>query len=383
VIPDVVVVGAGPAGAVAALVLARAGARVRLLDRSDFPRDKLCGDTLNPGTMAVLRSLGVAEAIERKGIPVDGMLVTGERGTAIEGRYPAGLRGVSVLRRELDAILVEAAIRAGVTFEPGSRVERPLVAGGAVAGVAVGTNGCARALHAPVTIAADGRRSAVAFALGVARHPRRPRRWAIGAYFDGVAGTGRVGEMHVRARRYIGVAPVPGGLVNACLVTEVAQAGGLKDPAAVLRRAIAEDELLRDRFAGARMATAATVLGPLAIDVDDRAGALPPGVLLAGDASGFIDPITGDGLRFAVRGGELVAAAALQALERGWHGVPDGYAAARQREFAAKWRFNRLLRAIVASRGAVAAAGLGARIAPAAVRAIIARAGDCDAARRA
>ena len=54
---DVVVVGAGPAGAVAATVLARAGARVRLIDRATFPRDKLCGDTLNAGTIALLRRL--------------------------------------------------------------------------------------------------------------------------------------------------------------------------------------------------------------------------------------------------------------------------------------------------------------------------------------
>ena len=59
-VTDVLVVGAGPAGAVAATVLARAGARVRVIDRDTFPRDKLCGDTLNPGTLAMLRRLGLA-----------------------------------------------------------------------------------------------------------------------------------------------------------------------------------------------------------------------------------------------------------------------------------------------------------------------------------
>ena len=61
---DVVVAGAGPAGCIAAIVLARGGARVLLLDRARFPRDKLCGDTLNPGALAVLRRLAlpVAEA---------------------------------------------------------------------------------------------------------------------------------------------------------------------------------------------------------------------------------------------------------------------------------------------------------------------------------
>ncbi len=68
-------------------------------------------------------------------------------------------------------------------------------------------------------IAADGRYSRVARALGLSRSARRPRRWAIGGYFQDVAGTTSFGEMHVRAGRYIGVAPLPGGLTNACVVT--------------------------------------------------------------------------------------------------------------------------------------------------------------------
>ncbi len=85
---DVLIVGAGPAGAVAATVLARAGVRVRLLDRAAFPRDKLCGDTINPGTLAILRRLGLAGGIEPRGLPIDGMIVTGEGGVAVEARYP-------------------------------------------------------------------------------------------------------------------------------------------------------------------------------------------------------------------------------------------------------------------------------------------------------
>src|SRR6266566_2942896 len=100
---DALIVGAGPAGTVAGIVLARAGARVRIVDRAAFPRDKLCGDTLNPGTLARLRRLGVVEEIERRGLPVAGMLVTGEGGVAIEGRYPGGRMGRALVRRELDS----------------------------------------------------------------------------------------------------------------------------------------------------------------------------------------------------------------------------------------------------------------------------------------
>src|SRR3954464_3538996 len=99
---DVLIVGAGPAGAVAATVLARGGARVRIVDRARFPRDKLCGDTVNPGTVALLRTLGMADRLETRGLAIDGMLVTGADGVAVEGRYPNGLQGRSLLRRELD-----------------------------------------------------------------------------------------------------------------------------------------------------------------------------------------------------------------------------------------------------------------------------------------
>src|SRR5438132_3885802 len=118
-IGDVVMVGAGPAGAVAATVLARAGVRVRLIDRAAFPRDKLCGDTVNPGALAALRQLGLNEAIERRGLEVNGMRVTGPTGVSIEGRYPAGLTGRALVRRDLDWALLEHAIAAGAQVEAG------------------------------------------------------------------------------------------------------------------------------------------------------------------------------------------------------------------------------------------------------------------------
>lgn len=183
--------------------------------------------------------------------------------------------------------------------------------------------------------------------------------------------------MHVRRGRYIGVAPVPGGLTNVCLVQPSGPADpDLADPEALLLRVLARDPWLRDRAAGARMVAAPVVLGPLAVDAAPRA---IDGLLVAGDAAGFVDPMTGDGLRFAVRGAELAASAALDALARGWPGVHARLAAARAREFGGKWRFNRALRALVASPRAVGAAAVGARLAPGVLRAVIARAGDCGA----
>jgi flavin-dependent dehydrogenase len=383
---DVLVVGAGPAGSVAALVLARGGARVRLIDRATFPRPKLCGDTVNPGTLAALRSLGVAPDIEARGLPIHGMRVTGPHGIVVEGRYPRGLVGRSLVRRDLDWLLLQQAVQAGVQFEPGLAVRRAIVDGpdgartvrGVVAGGSTGSAGRTHHLRAAVTIAADGRRSPLAFGLGLAAHPARPRRWAIGVYFDNAVTGAAIGEMHVRHDGYIGVAPVPDGLTNVCVVRPAAAGDlSLRDPAALVQASLSRDPLLAERFAAARAVAPPMVLGPLAVDVS---AASIDGLLLAGDAAGFVDPMTGDGLRFAVRGGELAAAAALDALAHGWSGVHARLARARRLDFAAKVRFNRVLRALVAAPRLVDAAAIGARVAPALLRAVIARAGDCAAA---
>jgi flavin-dependent dehydrogenase len=381
-IDDVLIVGAGPAGSVAAAVLARAGARVRLLDRAAFPRDKLCGDTVNPGTLAVLRRLGLSKPIDDRGLRVDGMRVTGPGGVAVEGRYPDGLHGRALVRSDMDWALLQLAIDAGARFEPSAPVRRAILedADGcrSVCGVVVGLGGREREIRAPVTVAADGRRSALAFGLGLARHPPRPRRWAIGAYYENAGGMSSLGEMHVRRGRYIGVAAVPGGIANVCLVKPFDAPLHKKPPdpffTALLAAELAGDPLLRARFADARLVQPPVVLGPLAVEVSPTH---IRGLLLAGDAAGFIDPMTGDGLRFAVQGGVLAAEAALQCLTEGWNDVHHRLDKARHREFAPKWRFNRALRALVASSRGTEVAGIGARLAPGMLRRIIATAGDC------
>jgi flavin-dependent dehydrogenase len=351
------------------------------------------------------------------------MRVTGGRGVTIEGCYPGGLSGRAILRRELDSLLLQQAMAAGCQFEPGVTVRRAIVdeqgAVPVVSGAVVGQGRRESPIAARVTIAADGRHSTIAFGLGLAQHPRRPRRWAVGAYFenflpaaeggqtrarsrsDPAPGAGvrsrsdptpgtRVGsgsdpgltptfgEMHIRRGHYIGVAAVPGGLTNVCLVKpSFAGDSTLGDPAALLTRTLARDPWLRDRAAGARLIGSPVVLGPLAVDVCEAAF---DGLLLAGDAAGFIDPMTGDGLRFAIGGAELAADAAVQALEHGWSGVHARLTAERRRAFGGKWRFNRALRSLVASPRAVDAAALGSRLAPAVLHRVIARAGDCSTA---
>ena len=115
---DVIIAGAGPAGSVAALVLARAGARVLLLDRETFPRDKLCGDTVNPGAVARLRALGLEGGPLATARSLAGMRVSGPT-TTVTAPYGDGQRALALTRRALDTWLLEAAIAAGARFESG------------------------------------------------------------------------------------------------------------------------------------------------------------------------------------------------------------------------------------------------------------------------
>ncbi len=378
---DVVIVGGGPAGAFAATILARAGARVRVFDRARFPRDKLCGDTLNPGALHVLAAhVPIAPVLER-GLTLDGILLTGPGGVEVRGRYGAGLTGRAIRRRELDLMLIQQAIAAGAHLEDNALVTRPVLdlSTAAVRGIVVkGRNGTPCEHRARVVVAADGRQSRLARALGLSRHPRHPRRWAIGAYFEDVEGLMGAGEMHVRRGHYIGVAPMPEGLANACLVVPYSQgAGGWPDPATRLIRTLHDDARLAPRFRNARMLHPVHVLGPMAVDAT-RVGA--PGLLMAGDAAGFIDPMTGDGLRFALSGAVFAASATLDVLagHTSLSGAVANLASRRRAAFGRKWRFNRAVRALVASAPAVAMSAAAARILPFAFEAMIRYAGDCD-----
>lgn len=376
-IDDVTVVGAGPAGTLAAIVLARQGRRVRLFDRARFPRPKLCGDTLNPGALASLAAHLDLAPLLADGLPLRGMRISGPDGVSVVGAYPDGIMGLSITRLRLDAWLLDQACRAGAVVDDGVAVRGPRADGGVIQGVVVASVAGPRAHPSRLVIACDGRASALARACHLSRTPQRPRRWALGAYLQDVDGVDAAfGEMHVRGGSYLGIAPVLGGLTNVCLVVPRARAAGaVGAPWDAIRAAIDGDAVLRGRFTRARLASVAGVLGPMAVDVDCPGIA---GLLLAGDAAGFVDPMTGDGLRLALDGARLAAGVAAEVLDGRLSALaaPAVLDARRRSAFAAKWRFNRSLRALVDVPSMVRAATWAARTWPAAFEAMIRYAGD-------
>jgi geranylgeranyl reductase family protein len=373
---DVLIAGAGPAGSIAALILARAGLQVLIVDRDSFPRDKLCGDTLNPGALALLESLGLDPEWQQEAMPLRGMLVTGP-GARVEARYRAPLEGWAISRRVLDSWLLSRAIGAGATFEPGVTVRGAWVTDSHSRRVVRGLEARGRdrapvRLPARITIAADGRRSATALSVGLLRHPAEPRRWAFGTYADGFPGLSDMGEMHVRAGRYIGIAPMTASRANICVVTGSPE--GAASPRDLICRALSAEPELRDRAAAARFDQPVHVIGPLAVDAS---AAGMPGLLLAGDAAGFVDPMTGDGLNLAMQGAVLAAEAALRVMASGEGTDAACWLASRRRAvLGPKLRFNRLLRGLVESGVGLRIAGCGAAIAPFALRRLVTRAGD-------
>ncbi|TAK17041.1 MAG: hypothetical protein EPO35_04095 [Acidobacteria bacterium] len=375
---DVLIAGAGPAGAIAARALALRGARVLLIDRETFPRDKLCGDTLNPGAIELLREVNLTGGALAMGLPIAGMRVTGP-GASVVARYRDDRRGVSVRRRDLDLWLLNQAVAAGVRFEPGLTAQSALTVDSAdfvaVRGLVIrDRSGVVTRMPASVTIAADGRRSAVARSVGLGANPASPRRWAYGAYFhaDNPAPEAVIGEMHVRAGWYAGAVRVPGDLINVCVVVDRPPAG--LQPIELMRSFLRRDPELSRRFATAEPVEPVSVLGPLAVDASS-AGL--PGLFLVGDAAGFVDPMTGDGLNLAMRGALVAADEAMRVLESGdWTGAVERLNVRRQQVLGSKLRFNRWVRRLTASSAGVYAAGLAAAVAPGIVRKMIVEAGD-------
>ena len=356
---DVIVVGAGPAGASTAWFLASQGADVLLLDRARFPRDKICSEYLSPQGSRILQAMGVLAKVEDAGAAqLAGMMVRAPSGQSFRGHFAGahGFRGfrdsgLALRRTILDSILLDQARAAGARVREDNRVV-DLVRDGAgrVSGVVVSDGtGQRTTIGARLVVGADGLRSIVSRRLGLARRSRWPSRIALVAHYSGVAGMGQLGEMHVDRSGYLGLAHVGGGLINVAIVVPVSRAKELAGARAEFFEEWIDDRPhLRERFACARQVTPVRATGPFASAVR-RAWA--PGAAVVGDAADFFDPFTGEGIYAALRGGEMLSSFVLESLAAapGGEDAPlAAYDRARRAEFGGKWKLERLVGTAVA-----------------------------------
>ncbi len=334
---DVVVVGAGPAGALAAAQLARDGRKVLLIDRARFPRDKVCGGCLQPSALRALEVGGLGGLVGRTGgVPLRELVLHASGGGS--ARVPlAG--GAAISRRALDLALVRIAVDWGVEFREGTRARLGPAAGEVI------LDGIG-AVRAGIVLDATGLAGGLS---GVAR-ARRASLLGAGVVLDDAPVPQGTVRMASARGGYVGMVRAEGGrcVVAAALAPKlVAREGGLGAAAASI--------------------LAACRLPPLPGGVPWRA--TPPltrrplrlwhdRVLVVGDAAGYVEPFTGEGMAWALRSGLLAADLAREgwtaATGPRWARIHRQMIGGRQRRCRAltlRLRAPRLVRAAVAVLG--------------------------------
>ena len=299
---DAIIVGAGPAGASCAAFCAAAGLRVLVAERAVFPRDKVCGDCLNPDCWPTLARLGVEDAL--RALPHTALRTVefaGLRGSPIRLPLPDYTRGeIAVKRSLLDALLLQNAVERGADVRQGEAVSE---VNHTPDGFRVGRE------STRFLVAADGRNSLVSRSLKLLDDRRRPATDRIGLQTHAPCPTtfGPRVQMRWFARGYGGLCPVGGGELNISLAGPPDTLDSLKNWA-------------REEFALAGDHPWRTI-APLDREPAPRAAVARGNgaVFLAGDAARVVEPFTGEGIYYALRSGELAAQEIVAAMQGKWN----------------------------------------------------------------
>ena len=346
---EILVVGAGPAGSAAAAALAARGRDVLLVEAHAHPRAKACAEYASPRIVEELRILGLGdEAWQVDALALQGMRVI--RGDdAVDVRYhDAGGQRMAwgVERTRFDSTLAAHAVAKGARLmEHTSLVDVGWHGGvggtgGRVVRATVRTPEGRRGVRCSLLIGADGARSRVSQAISVEGRVAAPRRLGLVAHYEGVPDLVEHGEMHVGPGWYVGLAPLAGDRLNVGMALPL---DGDRRPAEE-RFAAAIDGLpaVAERLRGRARLTPIIGASPIGHRVRRAAG---PGWMLIGDAAGFIDPFTGEGIYRALRS----ARAAAESLADLDDGASARYLAARRKAFAAKDALTWLVQGMLAA----------------------------------
>ncbi|MBO0870579.1 MAG: geranylgeranyl reductase family protein [Micromonosporaceae bacterium] len=329
---DVIVVGAGPGGSSAAYHLAQHGLEVLLLEKAEFPRDKVCGDGLTPRGVKQLIEMGVDTSGPdwqvHRGLRVIGGGMRLELDWPELASYPD--YGLTRTRHDLDQLLADRAKQAGAHLLTSHTVTGPLLGDdGRVVGAraTVGPEKQQREFRAPLVVAADGVSARFALSQGMAKRPDRPIGVAVRRYYhcpvkhdddyleSWLELRSRSSGREILLPGYGWIFGMGDGRVNVGLgVLNSSAAFGKTNYRAMLT------DWLGSTPAEWGLADEANADGPI------QGAALPMGfsrvphyrrgMLLVGDAGGMVNPFNGEGIAYAMESAQLAAEVAVQALAR-------------------------------------------------------------------
>jgi menaquinone-9 beta-reductase len=356
---DVLVVGAGPGGSAAAYHLARHGVDVTVVEKTAFPREKVCGDGLTPRSVAAMLRMGIDPEDEPGFEKIRGLRVYSRTAT-IELPWPELSTwpgyGLVMPRIDFDHLLVQRAEKAGARIMERTEAIEPVFANGWVTGAQVRPADDRDAeptrINARFTIAADGAASRFAKPAGIRRDDSRPLGIAARRYYRTPYHPGPwfeswldLWEGDMLLPGYGWLFPVEGGRINlgAGLLNtfkdfKQVSAQRLFDAFATMLPAAWE---IDEAHAEGRVLS-----GPLPMSLN-RVPSVVPGMLLIGDAAGAVNPHNGEGIAYAIETGEIASELVHEALVKDRPGLTMSYPQVLDDRYGAYFTIGRYFATIV------------------------------------